>query len=178
MRAVEPATPAAASLVRRLAAVGYEALLLGAVLLLAGFALAPAISSGAVTAHALQVPAPAGRALMLGALLTVGAVYFTWSWTGGRRTLPMKTWRIRLVDCTGNGLAATTALLRYFAAGMGPLLALGAHAAFKPLGIGRYAFWLVGLNYAWALVDRDRQFLHDRIARTRLVADPPPASTP
>ena len=25
------------------------------------------------------------------------------------------------------------------------------------------------LNFAWALVDRDRQFLHDRLAGTRLV---------
>jgi uncharacterized RDD family membrane protein YckC len=30
---------------------------------------------------------------------------------------------------------------------------------------------VVGL--LWALVDRDRQFLHDRLAGTRLVAVPP-----
>jgi hypothetical protein len=28
---------------------------------------------------------------------------------------------------------------------------------------------LLAVNYAWALVNSDRQFLHDRIAGTRLV---------
>ena len=31
----------------------------------------------------------------------VGALYFCWSWTGGRRTLPMKTWRLRLTRRDG-----------------------------------------------------------------------------
>jgi uncharacterized RDD family membrane protein YckC len=29
---------------------------------------------------------------------------------------------------------------------------------------------IVALNYAWALVNADRQFLHDRIAGTRMIA--------
>jgi len=36
-------------------------------------------------------------------------------------------------------------------------------------GYARSAVGLLALNYAWALVDPDRQFLHDRIAGTRLV---------
>jgi len=33
--------------------------------------------------------------------------------------------------------------------------------------------WLVvaGFNFLWAAVDPDRQFLHDRIAGTRIVRD-------
>jgi uncharacterized RDD family membrane protein YckC len=31
-----------------------------------------------------------------------------------------------------------------------------------------------GLGFAWALVDRDRQFLHDRLAGTALVEATPP----
>jgi len=36
---------------------------------------------------------------------------------------------------------------------------------------GAGGLWLVLLfiNFLWALVDRDRQFLHDRIAGTRVV---------
>jgi hypothetical protein len=45
-------------------------------------------------------------------LFVVGAAYFGWSWTGGRRTLPMQTWRLRLVQ-TGGG--AVTAALEFAA---------------------------------------------------------------
>jgi uncharacterized RDD family membrane protein YckC len=60
-------------------------------------------------------------------------------------------------------------VLRYLAFWIGPALALAAYAAAQPAGLGRYAVALVALNYAWALVDRDRQFLHDRLAGTHLV---------
>ena len=65
------------------------------------------------------------------------------------------------------------------------LLPIGAQAALKPgdaapefkttaaLAIGRSgaAWWILGLfaNFLWAFVDRDRQFLHDRLAGTRVV---------
>ena len=37
----------------------------------------------------------------------------------------------------------------------------------------RRALALLAVNYAWALVDRDRQYLQDRIAGTRLFVLPP-----
>ena len=48
------------------------------------------------------------------------------------------------------------------------------HVFGRRAGIGRFLFALVsialcGLGWAWAVLDRDRQFLHDRIAGTRLV---------
>ena len=55
----------------------------------------------------------------------------------------------------------------------------------SPVGVARaiqrYAlailgFFALGLGFLWALVDRDRQFLHDRLAGTALVdAGPAPA---
>ena len=45
------------------------------------------------------------------------------------------------------------------------------HVLLRPLGLGRYAATLLALNYVWAMVDPAHQFLHDRIARTRLVDD-------
>jgi uncharacterized RDD family membrane protein YckC len=86
-------------------------------------------------------------------LFLVGGCYFVGSWTGGRRTLPMRTWRMHLEDGEGQAPDWRRASLRYAAATVGLALA----------GIG---LW-------WALFDRDRQFLHDRIAGTRLVADAP-----
>jgi hypothetical protein len=45
----------------------------------------------------------------------------------------------------------------------------------RPEAIRRYLFALaglacLGLGFLWAFVDRDRQFLHDRLARTRLAS--------
>ena len=167
-----------APLLRRLAALLYESLLLGAVLLLAGFALAAIVSPApeASAVRALQLPALPARMLMSAALFVVAGGYYVWSWTGGRRTLPMKTWRMRLARDGDAPIDVRTALTRYVAAWIGPLLVIPAYVGLQPTGHPRLAFWLLGVNYAWALVDRDRQFLHDRIARTRLVDDPPPAS--
>ena len=74
-------------------------------------------------------------------ILAVLAAYFLWCWLRGGQTLAMRAWRIRLVDVT-----PAKAIARFLIA-----------AALLPLSI------------LWALVDRDRQFLHDRLAGTRLV---------
>ena len=76
-------------------------------------------------------------------LLGVLAAYFLWCWLRGGQTLAMRAWRIRLV-----GVSPARGLARF-------LLAL----LLVPTGI----------SILWALVDADRQFLHDRIAGTRLV---------
>ena len=76
-------------------------------------------------------------------LVAVFAAYFLWCWLRGGQTLAMKAWRVRLVAVTPG-----KALLRF-------LLAL----ALVPTGV----------SILWALFDRDRQFLHDRLAGTRLV---------
>ena len=73
----------------------------------------------------------------------VFAAYFLWSWLRGGQTLAMKAWGIRLVHVTPR-----RALLRFILA-----------ALFVPSLI----------SVVWALFDRDHQFLHDRLAGTRLV---------
>lgn len=76
-------------------------------------------------------------------------VYFVWFWLNGGQTLPMRTWRLRVISADGYRLRPAQALLRYLAA--------------WPSVIS-----LVGI--LWVFVDRDRRFLHDRIAGTRIVA--------
>ncbi|HET9463790.1 MAG TPA: RDD family protein [Thiobacillus sp.] len=85
-------------------------------------------------------------------LLAILFAYFSAFWLRSGQTLAMKTWRIRLVNADGGPLTFRQALLRFLLALLGLLLA----------GAG---FW-------WALFDRDRQFLHDRIAGTRLIRVP------
>ena len=159
-----------ASLLRRAAALAYELLLLVAVVFAANFALLPLITPGrAGRPDELVVPALPERVALFWLLFAVLAAYFVWFWSNGRRTLAMKTWHLRLVTVSGSVVTPKTALLRYLACWIGPALALGAYMALHRVGLGAHGAWLVAFNFLWAFVDRDRQFLHDRLAGTRIV---------
>lgn len=162
---------ARASVGRRAGALVYEMLLLAALVLIAGFLLAPAVSPGAGPTQTLQLPSLAGRLVSFCGVFVAAGVYCVWSWSNGRRTLPMKTWRLALRCADGTTLDRRTAAKRYFACWIGPALALCAYLVLKPMGQGAHAVWLIGLNFIWAVVDPERQFLHDRLAGTRIVDD-------
>jgi uncharacterized RDD family membrane protein YckC len=102
-------------------------------------------------------------------LFATAGAYFVWCWTDGRRTLPMKTWHLRLVGPAGTAPRFRTAFVRYCAGWIGPGLALGTYVAMKPAGLAAVALVLLGLNYFAAFVDPERRFLHDRIAGTRIL---------
>jgi uncharacterized RDD family membrane protein YckC len=138
-----PAPAAAATLARRLGSACYEIVLLAAIVFAAGWIF--------LTIEQL-LPRAVARPLLQLYLLGVCAVYFIYCWTHGGQTLPMKTWRIRVVTRSGGALSTSRAALRY-------MLAIASIA-------------LAGGGYWWALFDRDGQFLHDRLAGTRLVMNP------
>ncbi len=163
-------TGARASLARRLAALAYDALLLAALILIVGFLTLPL--SAPATAPSLRVPVLPARVVSFALVFAAGALYFGWSWTSGRRTLAMKTWRIALVRADGEPVTGKIALTRYFAGWIGPAAALVAYVALRPVGLGALALPLVAVNYLWALVDPERRFLHDRIAGTKIVERP------
>jgi uncharacterized RDD family membrane protein YckC len=153
-----------------LAGVLYEAMLLTAVLFVVNFLMLPLISpASALVAHSLTVPDLPTRVILFCAMFAITAVYFVWCWTSGRRTLPMKTWRMRLVDRDGAPLNYQTAFIRYLAAWIGPGLALVTYIVAKPYGLGGVALVPLALNYLAAFVDPEKRFLHDRIAGTRIV---------
>jgi uncharacterized RDD family membrane protein YckC len=159
-----------AGLARRFAALAYELLLVVAILFVAGFLFLPLVTPGhAADAAALAVPALPQRVLLFCLLFATLAAYFIWSWSLGRRTLPMKTWRLSLVLRDGQPLSPRTALRRYLGTWIGPALALGAFATLARYGWGAHAAWLLAFNFLWAFVDPERQFLHDRLAGTRIV---------
>jgi uncharacterized RDD family membrane protein YckC len=135
---------APASFLVRIAAMIYESLLVAAVLFVASFIVLPVVG---------DMHAPWQRHLFQAYIVGVMFAYFSAFWLRSGQTLAMKTWRIRLVDQGGGTLSFRQAALRFAVALAGLLLG----------GVG---IW-------WALFDRDRQFLHDRIAGTRLVRVPP-----
>jgi uncharacterized RDD family membrane protein YckC len=162
-----------AGIARRYAALLYEALLVFAIVFIASFLLTPLVSPESASAtSSLTLPSTLGRSVSFVVLFSLLAAFFAWSWSGGRRTLPMKTWRLALVTRNGAPLSRRTAALRYLAAWIGPLLAVVAYAALSPVGLGPLGWPLVAVNWLAAFVDPERQFLHDRVAGTRLVVSP------
>lgn len=127
---------------RRLAGLCYEILLLSGVLIVA--LIFPHMLIGAFTYRMATPP------VLWMHFFLVLLVYFVGFWSHGGQTLAMKTWRVRLVARNGQAVRPAQALLRYLLCW--PSVTLG--------GVGLF----------WALVDRDRQFLHDRLAGTRLIA--------
>jgi uncharacterized RDD family membrane protein YckC len=132
--------PTRPGLLRRLAAIFYDSLLLFALALVVTAALLP-LTGG----EAIRPGQPAYRIL----LCLVGFVFFAGFWVHGGQTLGMRAWRLRVVRADGGRLRWRDALARFAAA----LLS-----------------WLVcGLGFLWVLVDRDGLAWHDRLSGTRLV---------
>jgi len=125
---------------RRLACMLYESLVVFAVLLI-GFLLPQIVLS----AFGVVV---SGKLLWLHTLALL-MFYFVWFWLNGGQTLPMKTWKLVLIGADGRRLRPLQAVLRYLVAWPSILLC--------------------GIGIFWAFFDKDRQFLHDRIAGTRIV---------
>ncbi|MFA7506109.1 MAG: RDD family protein [Burkholderiaceae bacterium] len=97
------------------------------------------------------------------------ALYFAGFWARGRRTVPMKTMGMQIVDQQGRLLTPGRALLRFAAALGGIVIGLGLGHEIHP---ALYLSLLV--PYAWCFVDADRRALYDVIAGTRLVHLPVP----
>jgi uncharacterized RDD family membrane protein YckC len=119
----------------------YDALLLVALLFIAGFAFI----------YAANFPQHPGLLPIFRLyLLAIIAAYFCWFWSKSGQTLAMKTWRIKLQNGDGNLITPLQALMRF---------------AFALVGI-----CLGGITILWALVDHEKQFLHDRLIGSRLLA--------
>lgn len=135
-----PRHPGVPGIGKRLLSLIYELLLLTAVVFLAA-GIATAITEIIASGHRRIITQLSVASMALG--------YFVWQWHGRGQTLPMKTWRMRLETAEGNRVSTGRALLR---------------ALLCVPGYG-----LCAVTVLWALIDRDGQFLHDRLAGTRLV---------
>ena len=151
----------------------YEAMLLFGLLFVTGLIFGMVMQQR----HALFLR----RELQAIEILVMG-LYFVWFWSHGGQTLAMKTWRVRLVAQDGSPVLLQRAAVRYMLSWLWVAPGLLVAAL-----VGASGWWLVLIPAAnlviWAglaLRDPARNFLHDRLAGTRLirVEDPPRPSAP
>ena len=147
---------------RRLASLLYEGILLFGVAFIAAYLFL------ALTHSTYPIPSPMRQVFQL-YMFAVTGMYFVWCWRHGGQTLPMKTWKMRLVDTAGHPLSIQRAWWRYALIWLCLLPAMTLYALGYKWGLA-----LLPVPLAWALIDRDGQFLHDRLARTAIA----PAVTP
>jgi uncharacterized RDD family membrane protein YckC len=154
-----PATP---SIRRRLATMLYEGVILFGVVFIAGYLFSTLTQQRSGLTHHNLLAAWIG--------FVVG-LYFVWFWTHSGQTLPMKTWRLRVVAANGTPLSMPRAIARYLLAWLWFLPPLALHPLVglsAPHTLVATAVWFV-LWTATGRLDKNRQFLHDRLAGTRVV---------
>jgi uncharacterized RDD family membrane protein YckC len=154
-------SPTRAGLWRRLAAMGYDALLVFALLFFATAAYqqviltldpsrhAPPVNTGEVI-HELQ-PVASGPLFSVYVLLVMFG-FFAYFWHKSGQTLGMQAWRLRVETLDGGRLSLLQCALRFGGAWVS-MIALGA-------------------GYLWLLIDRDRRTWHDIWSRSRVVLLP------
>ena len=131
------------SLVRRLAAILYDSLLL--------FALMALVTIPFIAMHGGEFVEPESPPHQM-ALFIVIYAFFVGFWSRKGRTLGMQSWGLQLQTMDGKIPAMSTASLRFFAAIL----------SWIPFGLG----------FIWQLWDKDKLTWHDRLSGTRLVHYP------
>ncbi len=135
-----------ASLLRRVAAIVYDSLLVAALWFLTAVPFI-AVRGGE--------PVPPGDNLPLQLALTgVAYAFFVGFWTTRGRTLGMQSWGLQVETAGAGRPGLAQASIRFVAA---------------------IVSWLAfGLGFLWQLWDRDKLTWHDRLSGTRLVHYPRP----
>lgn len=153
-----------APLWRRLLSLVYEAFLVFAMVMASG------------AAFQLLLPGLAGSPLEFAFVISILLGHFAWCWRRSGQTLAMKVWRLRLVDVQGATVAMRAVLIRFTASVLAFVPMAPAWAWAKHHPADKWLLWLsvawALLPYVWALLDKQRLFLHDRLAGTRMVLVP------
>lgn len=131
-------------LIRRIAAMLYDGLLILALLFLATLPFIALRGGEPVEGN--------GNLLYQVVLVLVIYAFFVGFWMRSGRTLGMQSWRLQLETTAGGAINFTSANIRFFAA---------------------MVSWLpAGLGFLWSLWDKDRLTWHDRLSRTHIVYYP------
>lgn len=132
-----------ASLFKRLAVIGYDGLLLIAILFIA---------------TALTLPLNGGEAIKNGHPLfpflviywfIISFIFYGWFWTHGGQTLGMKTWNLQLISSDHKKITWQQAFIRFCCAILSTLL--------------------FGLGFLWSLLNEKKSTMHDIFSNTILI---------
>jgi uncharacterized RDD family membrane protein YckC len=168
--AADSTMPPRAGLLRRLAALFYDLLLIIALAFVASFAILPLTGGEAI---------PASNQGLVGSLYHVAwpllvFAYFGWCWTRSGQTLGMRAWRLRLETEPGRRLGWMAAAGRYllgislfWLACVGAWYLCAARSQLAQAGAATLVAPLV-LNFAWIPFDRERRSLMDLVGRARM----------
>lgn len=138
--------PTPPGLLRRLAAIVYDLLLLAAILMVAALPVVMLVDG------AVGTGAPLTRLLFQIYLVTISFLFYGWFWTHGGQTLGMRTWRLRVVTRDGGPLSWADAAKRF--------------------GYAAFSWAALGLGFVWIVFDREHLAWHDRWSTTRLILLP------
>ena len=137
-----------AGLGRRLAAMGYDGMVLIALYIILGGVLVTAASALAGYDQMLQLT-PAQAASLF---YTITFLYYSHSWRRGGQTIGMKAWRLYLVSEDNQPIRLSHCILRS--------------------ATGFFSLAIVGLGYIWMLLDKKQRTWHDIASVTRIVHKP------
>jgi uncharacterized RDD family membrane protein YckC len=140
--------PAAPGFLRRMAAILYDSMLVGALLLMA-IALVVIPLDLVFGTENLDIESLRYNPFYLAYLFCIMAGFHILFWIRGGQTLGMRAWRVRVVRNDGLGLSFKDAVIRYLSAIL--------------------SWALFGLGFFWILLDRDGLAWHDRISKTKLI---------
>lgn len=142
-----------AGLLRRMAALLYDAFLVAALWMSLGFVLQ--MIFGTDTSQLVDgrvVVDPLYQTLVFAMMVSSAATFYIWFWHRTGQTLGMIAWRIKVLSLDNNHLSLKQGLIRFFAAWP--------------------AFWIGGLGYLWMYIDKDGDALHEKFSRSKTVLLP------
>ena len=131
-----------AGLLRVLASIFYDAILLTAVLFFATFILL-------LIPEEVRNSSPLVQLVKVTWYLLVSYIYFVGFWLKGGQTPGMKPWKLALVNMEGGSASPRQATLRFFSAIL--------------------SWALAGTGFLWMILDRNHFSLHDHLSGSRLI---------
>lgn len=143
-----------AGLLRRLAALLYDAFLVFAIWMVMGFALQFIVGpdTSQLVDGRVQTNPVLDWVIFIGEVGTA-ATFYIWFWMRTGQTLGMIAWRIKAVSATtGRPMSFQQGVLRFVLAWP--------------------AFFCLGLGYLWLYVDPNGDALHDKLSGTRVLLLP------
>lgn len=127
------------SLIRHLAAIVYDSLLLTALLFLATALLLPFNNGEAFSSQQFFYPIY---------LFAVSFLFYGWFWTHGGQTLGLKAWKIKVISDNGEMISWRQALIRFI--------------------VSILSWGFLGLGFVWVLFDKERRSWHDISSKSGL----------